>query len=407
MPDDAKKLQKGKNDPKEQRKRRGRQHQSTPVERRPEKEPEITRNPIFNAPEKPEKPAYEPPPPEFYKNLKRETDEILKITEEANSKYKKKEILSNWSKYEMPIESYEEIDEQENLGADYETLVSAPLSVGGHFQFKHEKSWDTNAGPSVFDKYFDINMKNLNTALLTIPFFERNGINQSIFTEIDVQNMNHRATKFKQKYYKDKKFTTPELQAQEKILNSLKISDDNTETDSISTEKEIDFNIGQPNDAIAAEETNKTSDKSLKLDENCMNSNSTEKKIESKPQLVCPEVPADIPLKVENASSAIYNTSDIKIIKPIDAKCIKNVVNENVKVVEEANKFDDDVDDILFDTPNEDPHDKEKPAEKVKQDTINLAPKVDNTKAPEEPAKNPVIESPEDLEKWLDDFLDG
>lgn len=35
-------------------------------------------------------------------------------------KYKKKEIQSNWAKYEMPIESYNEIEEQENMGADYE-----------------------------------------------------------------------------------------------------------------------------------------------------------------------------------------------------------------------------------------------------------------------------------------------
>lgn len=52
--------------------------------------------------------------------MKRETDEILKITEEENTKYKKKEIQSNWSKYEMPIDSYEEIEDHENLGADYE-----------------------------------------------------------------------------------------------------------------------------------------------------------------------------------------------------------------------------------------------------------------------------------------------
>lgn len=69
-------------------------------------------------PEKP--PAYEEPGPEFYKNLKRESDEILKITEEANSKYRNKEIQSNWSKYEIPIKSYDEVEEEENLGADYE-----------------------------------------------------------------------------------------------------------------------------------------------------------------------------------------------------------------------------------------------------------------------------------------------
>lgn len=77
----------------------------------------------FTVPQKP--PVYESPPPEFYKNLKRETDEILKITEEENTKYKKKEIQSNWLKYEVPIESYEEIEEQENLGADYEVISNS------------------------------------------------------------------------------------------------------------------------------------------------------------------------------------------------------------------------------------------------------------------------------------------
>ncbi|XP_045499996.1 uncharacterized protein LOC123697501 [Colias croceus] len=403
MPEDAKKQHKGKPDPKEQRRRRGRQQQNAPVEKIPEKEPDRL-HPVIDAKEKSEKPVYEPPPPEFYKNLKRETDEIIKITEEANSKYKKKEILSNWSKYEMPIDSYEEIDEQENLGADYETLATAPLSVGGHFQFKHEKSWDTNTGPSLYDKYFDINMKNLNTALSTIPFFERNGIDQLIFSEIDIQNMNHRATKFKQKYYKDKKFTTPELEAQERILNSLTKSDDSNEKEVISTEKEIDFNINKPNDILESEETEIKSDILPKLEQNDINLDKVEKN-ERKPEIAGPEVPAEMPQNLESTLS--ITTSDNKIIKPVDDKCVKNNVNENVKVLE-ANKFEDDVDEILYDTANKDPPIKEIPAEKPnKVDTIPLAAKVVNTKAPVEPAKNPVIESPEDLEKWLDDFLDG
>lgn len=67
----------------------------------------------------PQKPVYEDPGPEFYKNLKRETEDIVKITEAENAKYKKKEIQSNWAKYEMPIASYEDVDEQD-IGADYE-----------------------------------------------------------------------------------------------------------------------------------------------------------------------------------------------------------------------------------------------------------------------------------------------
>lgn len=107
--------------------------------------------------------------------------------------------------------------------------------MGGHFQFKHEKSWDITTGPSIYDKYFDIYMENLNLALSTIPFFERNSIDMALFSETDIQSMNHRATKFKQKYYNDKNFTTPELDAQARILNSLK-SENKVDIDDIKTQ---------------------------------------------------------------------------------------------------------------------------------------------------------------------------
>lgn len=68
----------------------------------------------------PEKPKYVDPGPEFYKNLKRETDEILKITQESNVKYNRKDIQSNWTKYEIPIASYDDIEQKENMGEDYE-----------------------------------------------------------------------------------------------------------------------------------------------------------------------------------------------------------------------------------------------------------------------------------------------
>lgn len=80
-------------------------------------------------------------------------------------------------------------------------------------------------------------MENLNLALCTIPFYERNNIEITVFNESDLQTMNHRATKYKQKYYNDKNFTTPELEAQEKILSTLK-SEDKLEMDQNITVKD-------------------------------------------------------------------------------------------------------------------------------------------------------------------------
>ncbi|XP_072940960.1 uncharacterized protein [Epargyreus clarus] len=406
MPEDSKKQQKGRNDPKDQRRRRGRQP-AGPVEKKPEKQPE--------APKEPEKPAYEPPGPEFYRNLKRETDEILKITEEASTKYKKKEIQSNWAKYEMPVETYEDIDEQENMGADYEKLIEASVSTGGHFQFKHEKSWDTESGPSLYDKYFDINMDLLTLAISTIPFYERNSIDQSLFNENDIVSMNHRATKFKQKYYNDKKFNTPELEAQDKILKSLSSQTD--KQDMVKNDASKDFKTDdhaireKPLDLI-----NTTLDKNI---ENIM-------KLEKEPipAIASPVKEIKVTKQVEketkdlkqveeidfrpNVNKTSSFSSPIKEIKEL--KQVKEVIPkaDDYKVVDEKDLKDGE---MLFSNENN---------ENV---VISNEPEIDFTKV--DPPKqadivehkpaaakevttpvNPVIQSPEDLEKWLDDFLD-
>ncbi|XP_041981568.1 uncharacterized protein LOC121734969 isoform X2 [Aricia agestis] len=323
--------QKNKNESKEQRrKRQQNRHPPGPVDKKGETE--VTKPTVA------EKPVPSEPPPDFYKNLKRETDEILKITEEANSKYKKKEIQSNWAKYEMPIESYDEIDEQESIGADFESLIQASLSVGGHFQFKHEKSWDVTTGPSVYDKYFDINMDNLNLGLSTITFYDRNNIDTSLFTESDILTMNHRATKFKNKYYNDNKYTTAELEAENKILSMMKSDNECIETKSKIDETDID---------ISAINLESNDDKAISQEdkENVIN---------------VPESPKNLETK---------ETEEILFESPLQ---------DNKKVIDNTTVQS---------------HERE---DKLAADNV-----------PEKAAKNPVIESPEDLEKWLDDFLDG
>lgn len=399
MPEESKKnIQKGKNDPKEQRRRRGRQNPA-PIEKKVEKAPEPLKEP--------EKPAYEPPGPEFYKGLKRETDEILKITEEANSKYKKKEIQSNWAKYELPIETYEEIDEQENLGADYEALIQAPLSVGGHFQFKHEKSWDITTGPSIYDKYFDINMENLNLALSTIPFFERNNIDMTIFSESEIQCMNHRATKFQQKYYNDKNFTTPEIDAQEKILNSLKSEN----TDAI--EEAVK---GKENNTILDKDID--SEKLKQFKDIDLGQCEQEKHESSIPILDSnPDIENDTKKNYEpviNDNLKEISKAEDKEVIAVEYKTILDM-GKTIKTEVVDNDFDVIKKEILDKIKTIEPEIPQNPQEKAitleKQSEKAISPKLEpskvDTQMTKELAKNPIIESPEDLERWLDDFLDG
>lgn len=344
----------------------------------------------------PQKPVYEAPPPEFYKNLKRETDEILKITEEENSKYKKKEIQSNWAKYEVPIDSYEEIEEQENLGADYEKLIQAPLSIGGHFQFKHEKSWDINTGPSLYDKYFDINMEDLNIALCSIPFYERNSIDTSNFTETDILTMNNRATRFKQKYYNDKSYSTPETEAQDKILSNLM---DSLKEDNIKRDTSNDIDLKYDN----ARKTRAESEKSdsyveLQTENKTEVTNAVEENLTTEKR-VSDETKVNKEVKEDKIDDFVFGVTN-KIVKETVTDNVPKPSSEekpvcNIEPVESTPVVEKVVPTVAKTTPNV-----------AKENPVPIAtPKVTNK--PEEIKKNPVIESPEDLEKWLDDFLDG
>ncbi|KOB73746.1 Uncharacterized protein OBRU01_10558 [Operophtera brumata] len=338
MPEDSKKnSDKKKHEPKEQRKPRHSRNQSGKTDKKAEKAEESKAPPKVTVPQKP---VYEDPGPEFYKNLKRETDEIVKITEAENAKYKKKEIQSNWAKYEMPIET-----------------------------------------PSLYDKYFEINMDNLSTAISTVPFYQRNDIHQSEFSETDLLSMNNRASKYKLKYFNDKAYSTPETVAQERILKSLrenlslKDKEDIDSTDNAITEERfdkyevnLDFNVTKT-DSVTSVHT----DKQTKVDTKTIRNNTVD---EFDDQFIFKDVPENkivkpegIIQKIASAEKRITPPKHSVVIEPSTAS--KVIINSS-KVAEHK--------------------------------TMNEATLQEHSVASK---VNPVIESPEDLEKWLDDFLDS
>ncbi|VVC94642.1 unnamed protein product [Leptidea sinapis] len=358
---------KEKDEPKDQRKRHGRRQK---VDDDIDKKNKGQTQPLKEM-------KSEPPPPEFFQNLKRETDEILKITEEVNSKYKNKEIKSNWAKYEMHIESYDEIEERENLGADYETLALAPISLGGHFKFKYEKSWDTEAHPSIYDKHFDgfINTKTFKEALLTIPFYERNSIDVSIFTESDIQKMNNRTSMFKQNYKIHEPPPPPDFSDSKKqIILDIKNTSQQADKEIRNTEeiknksKKSSCDISDENlSIIIREEENIVIPKEelisdIKLEEN--------ERIE----------PSKLNATVINDDSGFNSV-------------LEDLINKETTVINDHSGFNIVLEDLI-----------KKDADLSKEIEITL----DNTVNHEDNDKKTGIETSDkvDLEKWLDEFLD-
>lgn len=113
-----------------------------------------------------------------FANLKRETDEIAAL---KAKKPHKRQVFSNWSKYEEPLPSLDE-----SRAVDFETLLNAPQSGG--FRFKSEQQWDTGSYGR-FGELFTPDAELLVGGLSSLPFYLRLGIDKSLFLEDEIERM--------------------------------------------------------------------------------------------------------------------------------------------------------------------------------------------------------------------------
>lgn len=126
----------------------------------------------------------------------------LSATEEFGKKFAKRELVNNWEKYEKEIV---EIDNEQLNAADFEKLLAAPSSIGGHFFFSSEKSWQTddNTGTAaaaivspLAAKYFNLNIQELTKNLQRLPFYVRQEYPKDLFTDKEIEEMNRKANLF-------------------------------------------------------------------------------------------------------------------------------------------------------------------------------------------------------------------
>lgn len=113
-------------------------------------------------------------------------------------------------------------------------------------------------------------MENLATALSTVPFYERNSIDHSVFSQTDLQTMNSRSIRYKQKYFNDKTYTTPELDAQDKILSLMQENvskcEEEVERDLIETRSISEYKVFEDCRSIHTETEAEGTGKVLEVD---------------------------------------------------------------------------------------------------------------------------------------------
>ncbi|GAB6021740.1 hypothetical protein CHUAL_004318 [Chamberlinius hualienensis] len=110
------------------------------------------------------------------------------------SKYAKRQIESNWKKYEVP----EEVDETAGTNETndiFNLLGSKYVGVGTQFRFSHEKEWeDTNFADDSLSEFYALDVTELANSLSCIPLFDRLGIGKEYFTPETIVEMENDAT---------------------------------------------------------------------------------------------------------------------------------------------------------------------------------------------------------------------
>lgn len=125
--------------------------------------------------------------------------------------YSKRPIESNWNNSRNLSSGDSDSEDEQLRAADFEKLLQMPSSVSGHFFLSTEKHWIIDIDePSIasgvgksgqqYGQYFQIDTKQLNASLATIPFYERTGYPCEIFSKREIESMKLKAQLESNKY---------------------------------------------------------------------------------------------------------------------------------------------------------------------------------------------------------------
>lgn len=73
--------------------------------------------------------------------------------------------------------------------------MNAPISTGGHFQFKSEKNMQVDI-TNEYREYFSLNINKLAKNLETLPFYVRHQLDKNLFTKDEIKTMDSKCTTF-------------------------------------------------------------------------------------------------------------------------------------------------------------------------------------------------------------------
>lgn len=140
-------------------------------------------------------------------------------------KYQRREILSNWLRYEdLPPEEVED-GEDYLVGEDFSTILEQQVNTGGHLILKGESLWD-DTETSILKSHGlgALHVSDLVAAINTIPLQVQLNIPESSLPDSVIEFYSNLAEDNKKLYQPSNNYNDC-MEVNEKILQSLKLSD--------------------------------------------------------------------------------------------------------------------------------------------------------------------------------------
>ncbi|GFR97347.1 cell death regulator Aven [Elysia marginata] len=141
---------------------------------------------------------------------KKETEQVASSSSDSEVEqarpprktFQRRQIVSNWQKYEIQPEN----EEKETRGESFEKLLSMSGDAVAHFRFKDEQEWDvvgelaeSQNNKDYYGQFLNVDTQEIGQAMDCLPLYKVLGLDPKLFPNAEMESMEKTAADNRQK----------------------------------------------------------------------------------------------------------------------------------------------------------------------------------------------------------------
>ena len=156
---------------------------------------------------------------------------------EQDSTFNKRNVVSNWTKYEMPSSSDDEDVGSGLTGQEFTAALESASGADSLLRLKGEREWDDGSDKDGANEFFSLDLKALESAVEAIPVQEAlrlRLLNERLRGEY-VKSAEEKLQQWMQKYndvdqaHENEGISAAEAELSKKVINILAVDDGNNQ----------------------------------------------------------------------------------------------------------------------------------------------------------------------------------